>query len=154
MHIIHRSKKQKEKDRQVRRLRSDHIKGIMTILYILSFLLLFVSSTVLCDDYWRNNKVLIRPCVCLNWLFFCVALRKLSKKSSNVEGKLERTSVIQQYSNFDSQVYAPMTRIGVYLDSGSEQYTVKNCFTTTLDGMKVYVASHVMIKGSKCNSVG
>ena len=62
------------------------------------------------------------------------ALRKLSKKSSNVEGKLERSSVIEQYSNFDSQVYAPMTRIGVYLDSGSEQNTVKNWFTTTLDG--------------------
>ena len=27
-----------------------------------------------------------------------------------------------------------MTRIGVYLDSGAEQYTVKNWFTTTLDG--------------------
>ena len=63
-----------------------------------------------------------------------VALRKLSKKSSNVEGKLERETVIQQYTNFDSQVYAPMTRIGVYLDSGSEQYAVKNWFTTTLDG--------------------
>ena len=77
--------------------------------------------------------------------FFCVALRKLSKKSSNVEGKLERTSVIQQYSNFDSQVYAPMTRIGVYLDSGSEQYTVKNCFRTTLDGTQAYVARHVHV---------
>ena len=29
-----------------------------------------------------------------------------------------------------------MTRIGVYLDSGSEQYTVKNWFTTTLDGKR------------------
>ena len=65
---------------------------------------------------------------------FHVALRKLSKKSLNVEGKLQRENIIQQYTNFDSQVYAPMTRIGVYLDSGSEQYTVKNWFTTTLDG--------------------
>ncbi len=42
--------------------------------------------------------------------------------------------MIRQYSNFDSQVYAPMTRIGVYLDSNSEQYNVKSKFTTTLDG--------------------
>lgn len=58
----------------------------------------------------------------------------MTKLSSNVEGKLERKSVINQYSNFDSQVYAPMTRIGVYLDSGSEQYNVKSHLTTTLDG--------------------
>lgn len=63
-----------------------------------------------------------------------IALRKVTKLSSNVEGKLERKSVINQYSNFDSQVYAPMTRIGVYLDSGSEQYNVKSHLTTTLDG--------------------
>ena len=69
-----------------------------------------------------------------------VALRKLSKKSSNVEGKLQRENVIQQYTNFDSQVYAPMTRIGVYLDSGSEQYSVKNWFTTTLDGKSNTIA--------------
>ena len=69
-----------------------------------------------------------------NIILVRVALRKLSKKSSNVEGKLQRENIIQQYTNFDSQVYAPMTRIGVYLDSGSEQYSVKNWFTTTLDG--------------------
>ena len=68
-------------------------------------------------------------------LLICItALRRLTAKSSNVEKKLERKSVIHQYSNFDSQVYAPMTRIGVYLDSNSEQYNVKSKFTTTLDG--------------------
>ncbi len=67
-------------------------------------------------------------------LLFDSALRRLTAKSSNVEKKLERKSVIHEYSNFDSQVYAPMTRIGVYLDSNSEQYNVKSKFTTTLDG--------------------
>ena len=64
-----------------------------------------------------------------------LALRKLTEKASNVEGKLKKRDVIHQYSNFDSQVYAPMTRIGVYLDSGSEQYNVKSKFNTTLDGV-------------------
>ena len=62
------------------------------------------------------------------------ALRKLSEKTRSVEGKLERRSIIQDYTNFDSQTYAPMTRVGVYLDSGSEQYSVKSHFTSTLDG--------------------
>ena len=62
------------------------------------------------------------------------ALRKLTEKTSNVEGKLERRSIIQDYTNFDSQVYAPMTHVGVHQDSGSEQYNVKSRFTSTLDG--------------------
>ena len=62
------------------------------------------------------------------------ALRKLTEKTHNVEGKLERRSIIQDYTNFDSQTYAPMTRVGVYLDSGSEQYSIKSQFTSTLDG--------------------
>ena len=62
------------------------------------------------------------------------ALRKLTEKTRNVEGKLERRSIIQDYTNFDSQTYAPMTRVGVYLDSGSEQYSIKSQFTSTLDG--------------------
>lgn len=57
-----------------------------------------------------------------------------------MEGKFEKRDVIQQYSNFDSQVYAPMTRIGVYLDSGSEQFNVKSKFSTTLEGMSVLFA--------------
>ena len=51
-----------------------------------------------------------------------------------MEGKLEHRNIIQEYTNFNSQVYAPMPRVGVYLDSGSEQYSVKSRFTSTLDG--------------------
>ena len=65
---------------------------------------------------------------------FSVALRNLTKDARNVEGRLQRKSIIHQYSNFDSQVYAPMTRIGVYLDSNSEQYNVKSKLTTSLNG--------------------
>ena len=66
--------------------------------------------------------------------FIPTALRKLTQKSANVEGKLEQRNVIKEYTNFDSQVYAPMTRIGMYLDSGSEEYSVKSRFTSTLEG--------------------
>ncbi|XP_064407633.1 cilia- and flagella-associated protein 91-like [Halichondria panicea] len=63
------------------------------------------------------------------------ALRKLTQKSANVEGRLEKRQVIRDYTKFDSQVYAPMTRIGMYLDTGSEQYSVKSRFTNTMDGL-------------------
>ena len=62
------------------------------------------------------------------------ALRKLTQQSANVEGKLEKRNVIGEYTNFDSQVYAPKTRIGMHLDTGSEQYDVKSQFTSTLEG--------------------
>ncbi len=62
------------------------------------------------------------------------ALRKLTNRCRHVERKLERQNIIQQYTNFDSQVYAPMTRTGVYPDSGSDRFNVKNRFTSTLDG--------------------
>ena len=69
----------------------------------------------------------------MSW-FIPTALRKVTDKYRNVEGKLERRDIIKEYSNFDSQVYAPMTRIGVYLDSGSEQYNIKSMFTTSIQG--------------------
>ena len=34
-----------------------------------------------------------------------------------------------------SQVYAPMTRTGVFLDAGSEKNTVHSMLTTTLEGL-------------------
>ena len=43
-----------------------------------------------------------------------------------MEGKLERRQIVQDYSNYDSQTYAPMSRVGVFLDRGSEQFNVKS----------------------------
>ena len=68
-------------------------------------------------------------------MFISTALRKLTEKRQHLEGKRKERNIIKDYTNFDSQVYAPMTRIGVYLDAGSEQFTVKNRYNTTLDGM-------------------
>jgi hypothetical protein len=38
-----------------------------------------------------------------------------------VENKLERRVIINEYNDAASQTYAPLTRVGVFLDRGSEQ---------------------------------
>jgi hypothetical protein len=63
------------------------------------------------------------------------ALRKLTKDSQNIEKRGTKRNIIADYTNFDSQVYAPMTRIGVYLDVGWEQYSIKSHYNSTLDGL-------------------
>ena len=77
------------------------------------------------------------PCVPCVLCVLCVpsVLRKLSEKHKNVEGKLERRDVIKDYSSYSSQVYAPMTRIGVFLDSNAHQYQVSSHYKDTLYGL-------------------
>ena len=71
--------------------------------------------------------------------YFRVAvIRKLKEKHRNVEGRLERPEIIAEYSRHDSQAYAPKTRIGVFIDRGSEQYVVKSRFLTTFQGNVVH----------------
>ena len=62
------------------------------------------------------------------------ALRKLGAARENVEGKLSKRNVVDDYSSFASQVYAPQTRVGVFLDRGSELYNVKNRYLNTYEG--------------------
>lgn len=65
----------------------------------------------------------------------CVTvIRKLTKKCKNVEGKYERRDIIDDFSNFESQSYAPLTRIGVFIDKGSEQFVVKSRLLNTYEG--------------------
>ncbi len=64
------------------------------------------------------------------------AIRKLTEKRRKVEGKLERRDVTQEYSDLGSQTYAPLTRIGVFLDRGSEQYVVKSRFLNSYQGKR------------------
>ncbi|OWF41651.1 cilia- and flagella-associated protein 91-like isoform X2 [Mizuhopecten yessoensis] len=83
------SKKQKEKESKIKKIRNEHIKTI----------------------------------------------RKLTGKRKQVEGKLERRDVIQDFSNYGSQTYAPLTRIGMFLDRGSEQYVVRSRHINTYQGL-------------------
>ncbi|XP_041373414.1 cilia- and flagella-associated protein 91-like [Gigantopelta aegis] len=68
-------------------------------------------------------------------------IRKLTVKHHNVEGRLERPEIINEYSNHDSQAYAPKTRIGVFIDRGSEQFVVKSRFLNTFQGLLELEAS-------------
>ncbi|XP_067849117.1 cilia- and flagella-associated protein 91 [Heptranchias perlo] len=62
-------------------------------------------------------------------------IRKLTAKRRNVEGKLERRSLIQDYANHGSQVYAPISRFGQFPDQNSERFVVKSRFLSTFDGL-------------------
>lgn len=68
-------------------------------------------------------------------------IRKLTEKRRKVEGKLERRDIINDYSGFNSQTYAPLTRIGVFLDRGSEQFVVKSRHLNTYQGLLELEAS-------------
>jgi hypothetical protein len=63
------------------------------------------------------------------------SLRQLSGKVAKVTSRSRGRNIIQSYTNFDSEVYAPMTRTGVFLDAGSDKNTVHSTLTTTLEGL-------------------
>ena len=49
------------------------------------------------------------------------AIRRLTAGRRKVEGKLERRQIISEYHDAGSQTYAPLTRLGIFMDRGSEQ---------------------------------
>ena len=59
----------------------------------------------------------------------------MTRKRDAVEGKLDRRNFLTDYSDPSSQVYAPMSRIGVFLDRGSEQFVVKSRYLSTYQGL-------------------
>lgn len=63
------------------------------------------------------------------------AIRKLTASRNNVENILERREITKEYVNPDSQTYAPLTRVGVFLDRNSENYNVKSRYLSTYDGL-------------------
>jgi len=77
------------------------------------------------NGYGLNDKT---------WLLLFTAVRKLTLKKGKVEGKLERRSLVADYSSFGSQAFAPLTRIGVFVDRLADQYVVKNRYLMTYDG--------------------
>ena len=66
---------------------------------------------------------------------FVSAIRKLTANRNNVENTLERRDLTKDYVNPDSQTYAPLTRVGVFLDRNSENYNVKSRYLSTYDGL-------------------
>lgn len=62
-------------------------------------------------------------------------IRKLLKKRQEVEGKFERRNILKEYADPGSQAYAPLSRVGVFMDRGSEKYKVKSRYLTTYQGL-------------------
>ncbi|XP_048459044.1 cilia- and flagella-associated protein 91 [Rhincodon typus] len=62
-------------------------------------------------------------------------IRKITAKRRNVEGKLERRNRIQDYADYGSQVYAPVSRNGRFPDQNSERFIVKSHFLSTFNGI-------------------
>ncbi|XP_062984898.1 cilia- and flagella-associated protein 91 isoform X1 [Elgaria multicarinata webbii] len=69
------------------------------------------------------------------------AIRRLIVKGKNVEGKLERRHVIKDYMEYESQSYAPLSRIGYFPDNHADRYIVKNPFLNTYEGLLELEAS-------------
>ena len=68
-------------------------------------------------------------------------IRKLSKERKNVEGNFERRDILKEFSDPASQTYAPLSRVGVFPDRGSEQFNVKSRHLTTYEGLLELEAS-------------
>lgn len=62
-------------------------------------------------------------------------IRKLMGKGKNIEGKLQRRDIISDYSNFASQVYGPLSRLGRFPDNNSEDFVVRNHYLNTYEGL-------------------
>lgn len=69
------------------------------------------------------------------------AIRKLTGKMKNVEGKLERRDFIKEYADYGSQTYAPLSRIGFFPDRNSERCVVKSRFLSSFEGLLELEAS-------------
>jgi len=68
-------------------------------------------------------------------------IRKLTGKQRNIEGKLGRRDVLRDYSDPSSQVYAPLTRAGVFPDRNSAKNKVRSRHLTTYQGLLELEAS-------------
>lgn len=62
-------------------------------------------------------------------------IRKLLRKGKNIEGKLQRRDIIKEYSDFASQVYGPLSRLGRFPDNNSEDFVVRNHYLNTYEGL-------------------
>ncbi|EPQ13373.1 AMY-1-associating protein expressed in testis 1 [Myotis brandtii] len=62
------------------------------------------------------------------------AIRKLMGKRKNVEEKFERRNIIKDYSDYASQVYGPLSRLGRFPDN-DEDVVVKNHYLNTYEGL-------------------
>ncbi|XP_035170659.1 cilia- and flagella-associated protein 91 [Oxyura jamaicensis] len=87
------------------------------------------------DDHWQNHQKAKKDKMKKIQHDFVLMLRKLIAKRKNVLGKLERRDIIKEYTDFASQTYAPLSRIGYFPDNHSERFVVKNFYLNTFAGL-------------------
>ncbi|GAB0177609.1 cilia- and flagella-associated protein 91 [Grus japonensis] len=87
------------------------------------------------DDHWQNHQKAKEEKIKKIQHDCALMLRKLIAKRKNVMGKLERRDIIKEYTDFTSQTYAPLSRIGYFPDNQSECYVVKNFYLNTFAGL-------------------
>ncbi|KAL8202516.1 UNVERIFIED_CONTAM: hypothetical protein K2H54_015962 [Gekko kuhli] len=63
------------------------------------------------------------------------AIRKIIAKGKNVERKLEKRDLIKEYTDYESQTYAPLSRIGYFPDNHTDRFIVKNAYLNTYEGL-------------------
>uniref|UniRef100_A0A3P8ZHK7 Cilia- and flagella-associated protein 91 n=1 Tax=Esox lucius TaxID=8010 RepID=A0A3P8ZHK7_ESOLU len=66
---------------------------------------------------------------------YIISMRKLTAKRRNVEGKLERRDIINEYSDYSSQTYAPLSRVGRFPDRHSQCNVVQSRYLDTYEGL-------------------
>ncbi|XP_072737653.1 cilia- and flagella-associated protein 91 isoform X2 [Ciconia boyciana] len=86
-------------------------------------------------DHWQNHQKAKEEKIKKIQHDCALMLRKLIAKRKNVFGKLERRDIIKEYTDFASQTYAPLSRIGYFPDNHSERYVVKNFYLNTFAGL-------------------
>ncbi|PVD27057.1 hypothetical protein C0Q70_12207 [Pomacea canaliculata] len=69
------------------------------------------------------------------------SIRRLTKVRQAILNKYKPRDIVKDYSDPGSQAYAPLTRLGVFFDRGSEQYVVKNRYLSTFQGLQELEAS-------------
>ena len=73
--------------------------------------------------------------------YLLLVIRKLVKKRENIENTLKRRDIIEDYANYASEAYAPLTRHGNFPDRNAENYQVKNKYLDTYQGLLELEAS-------------
>ena len=63
-------------------------------------------------------------------------LRKMYKARKGVEGTSTKRDIIEEYANFGSTVYAPITRDGLSLDKKANKYEVQPEALSSYAGLK------------------
>ncbi|NXE90052.1 CFA91 protein, partial [Menura novaehollandiae] len=86
-------------------------------------------------DHWQNHQKAREEKIEKIQHDCALMLRKLIAKRKNFMGKLERRDIIKEYTDFSSQTYAPLSRIGFFPDNNSNCYVVKNFCLNTFAGL-------------------